>query len=232
VPSAEQASALSCNHHTADKMLFTLPKEMVFKFLTEWLSPSDLCLLDSALNEKALRNIFHDMLSHEQFVLTQQRHGVVEDHALLDFIFRRGVRVEAVRFDASFPDVHEARGYFQSTKRAKRAKRVELFQQFLELRGGWLKYCESRGVPSAVLRTIVRTRPALEEFQTAFWLHKQNSDAEEGQNDLVRALSATLRRLALYGTDYEVHSTASLALLFKGEHALTHLNSLGRAVQA
>jgi hypothetical protein len=197
-------------------MLFTLPREMVFKFLQEWLSPSDLRLLDSALSEKALRKSFHEMLTEPQFVLTRAAHGVVRDHACLGFIFRRGVRVEAVSFEPLSTKEYAADGYFKATERVQ-----ALFQQHLEVCGGSLKYLEAKFLPSSVLQTMKRMRPALEEFKTAYRL--EDNDAQEGQDDIVRALPR-LRRLTLIGTDYKLHSAASVKLMFEGEHALTHLN--------
>mmetsp|Transcript_25947 Transcript_25947/g.56094 ORF Transcript_25947/g.56094 Transcript_25947/m.56094 type:complete len:473 (-) Transcript_25947:28-1446(-) len=197
-------------------MLFALPREVVFNFLSEWLSLNDLSLLDSALTERAARQCFRDMLGEEQFVLTQQHHGVVRDPAGLDFIFRRGVRVQAIEVHGGVD------GYFNVPERA------ELFLQHLELRGQSLKFCESRWMPSEVLRGMASARPALEEFKTCF--RNDEDDQEDPEGDalfllVVPALSRTLRKLTLKGTDYEQHSAASAAVMFGGaKHTLHDLN--------
>mmetsp|Transcript_14376 Transcript_14376/g.32286 ORF Transcript_14376/g.32286 Transcript_14376/m.32286 type:complete len:473 (+) Transcript_14376:358-1776(+) len=197
-------------------MLFALPREMVFRFLSEWLSPNDLSLLDSALTERAARQCFLDILGDEQFVISQQHYGVVSDPAGLDFIFRRGVRVQAIEVHGGVD------GYFNVPERA------ELFLQHLELRGQSLKFCESRWMPSEVLRGMASARPALEEFKTCF--RNDEDDQEDPEGDalfllVVPALSRTLRKLTLKGTDYEQHSAASAAVMFAGaEHTLHELS--------
>mmetsp|Transcript_25946 Transcript_25946/g.56089 ORF Transcript_25946/g.56089 Transcript_25946/m.56089 type:complete len:478 (-) Transcript_25946:28-1461(-) len=199
-------------------MLFALPREVVFNFLSEWLSLNDLSLLDSALTERAARQCFRDMLGEEQFVLTQQHHGVVRDPAGLDFIFRRGVRVQAIEVHGGVD------GYFNVPERA------ELFLQHLELRGQSLRFCESHWLLSGVLRGMVGARPALEELKTSFRLvdEEDEADGREGNPPflgLVQALSGTLRRLTLKGTDYKQHSAASAAVMFAGaEHTLHELS--------
>jgi len=195
-------------------MLFALPREVVFNFLSEWLSLNDLSLLDSALTERAARQCFLDILGDEQFVISQQHYGVVSDPAGLDFIFRRGVRVQAILFD----------GYLDLPGRA------ELFLQHLELRGQSLRFCESHWLLSGVLRGMVGARPALEELKTSFRLvdEEDEADGREGNPPflgLVQALSGTLRRLTLKGTDYKQHSAASAAVMFAGaEHTLHELS--------
>ncbi|KAJ1396268.1 hypothetical protein B484DRAFT_472328 [Ochromonadaceae sp. CCMP2298] len=193
-------------------MLFALPREMVFRFLSEWLSPNDLSLLDSALTERAVRQCFLDILSEEQFVITQQHHGVVSDNAGLDFIFRRGVRVQAIL----------TAGYLNLPGRA------ELFLQYLELRGQSLKFFECHWMPSEALRGMASARPALEEFKTSFRMDEDDELDPEGDAlflAVVPALSRTLRRLTLTGSDYKQHSAASAAAMFgAAEHTLHDLN--------